>query len=360
MKRRKSSRFFKRCLFLGGAALLSLGAYWLLQAPEGEGWRQGKERVAYLERGFPLGLGACLEQAVAEASIPLASAQEAGITGSPQEPGQEGAGITGSPQEPSQEEAGAAGTPQMPGQGEAGAAGTPQMPGQEEAGAAGTPQMPNLAEIREMPAGTALPVSQVSQEILDSLFCSMELPEEVRQRVWGVSYQENDTVSLEELRYLRVLHMGFDGQAHIGELIVNQLIAEDILAIMRELYRQSYPIEKMLLIDTYGAEDALSMADNNTSAFNYREIAGSSRLSKHAKGLAIDINPLYNPYVKQEGDGQVTVSPPEGAAYADRGGDFPYKIEGDGLCCQLFGEYGFTWGGSWNSVKDYQHFEYAG
>ena len=332
MKRRKSSRFFKRCLFLGGAALLSLGAYWLLQAPEGEGWRQGKERVAYLERGFPLGLGACLEQAVAEASIPLASAQEAGITGSPQEPGREGAGITGSPQEPSQ----------------------------EEAGAAGTPQMPNLAEIREMPAGTALPVSQVSQEILDSLFCSMELPEEVRQRVWGVSYQENDTVSLEELRYLRVLHMGFDGQAHIGELIVNQLIAEDILAIMRELYRQSYPIEKMLLIDTYGAEDALSMADNNTSAFNYREIAGSSRLSKHAKGLAIDINPLYNPYVKQEGDGQVTVSPPEGAAYADRGGDFPYKIEGDGLCCQLFGEYGFTWGGSWNSVKDYQHFEYAG
>ena len=220
--------------------------------------------------------------------------------------------------------------------------------------------MPNLAEKREMPAGTDLPVSQVSQEILDSLFCSMELPEEVRQRVWGVSYQENDTVSLEELRYLRVLHMGFDGQAHIGELIVNQLIAEDILAIMRELYRQSYPIEKMLLIDTYGAEDALSMADNNTSAFNYREIAGSSRLSKHAKGLAIDINPLYNPYVKQEGDGQVTVSPPEGAAYADRGGDFPYKIEGDGLCCQLFGEYGFTWGGSWNSVKDYQHFEYAG
>ena len=71
----------------------------------------------------------------------------------------------------------------MPGQGEAGAAGTPQMPGQEEAGAAGTPQMPNLAEIREMPAGTALPVSQVSQEILDSLFCSMELPEEGLGRI---------------------------------------------------------------------------------------------------------------------------------------------------------------------------------
>ena len=115
----------------------------------------------------------------------------------------------------------------------------------------------------------------------------------------------------------------------------------------------------MLLIDEYGAEDSLSMADNNTSAFNYREIAGSSRLSKHAKGLAIDINPLYNPYVKQTGEGEAVVSPLEGAAYADRAQEFPYKIEEGDLCCQLFGAHGFIWGGSWNSVKDYQHFEYA-
>ena len=231
---------------------------------------------------------------------------------------------------------------------------------QEDSDAAGDLEQPSIEEIRRMPAGAVLSAVELSQEEVGSLFYSMELPEEVRQRIWGVSYHENENISMEDLRYLRVLHIGFDGQAHIGELIVNRLIAEDILEIMQELYRQSYPIEKMLLVDAYGADDGLSMADNNTSAFNYREIAGSGRLSNHAKGLAIDINPLYNPYVKQTGDGQASVSPPEGAAYADRSLEFPYKIEGGDLCCRLFGEHGFAWGGDWRSVKDYQHFEYAG
>lgn len=228
-----------------------------------------------------------------------------------------------------------------------------------EAGSAEERQRPDIEAIQQMPAGTVLDHSTFSAEMADHLFCSMELPEDVRQRIWGVSYHENENISLEELRYLRVLHIGFDGLPHIGELIVNQRVAEDVLEVMAELYRQSYPIEKMLLIDEYGAEDSLSMADNNTSAFNYREIAGSSRLSKHAKGLAIDINPLYNPYVKQTGEGEAVVSPLEGAAYADRAQEFPYKIEEGDLCCQLFGAHGFIWGGSWNSVKDYQHFEYA-
>lgn len=230
----------------------------------------------------------------------------------------------------------------------------------------GVPEVSNMQEVSEvskiqrMAAGTAVDVSGLSQELLDGLFYSSEITEEVQQRIQGISYQENENISLAEFRYLRVLHMGFDGQVHIGELIVNQVIAEDILKIMAELYRHSYPIEKMLLIDEYGADDEQSMADNNTSAFNYREIAGSGRLSNHAKGLAIDINPLYNPYVKQTGDGGRQVSPSGGEAYADREGDFPYKIDGDDLCCKLFLEYGFAWGGNWRSVKDYQHFEYGG
>lgn len=214
-----------------------------------------------------------------------------------------------------------------------------------------------FSEMDAMEAGSMLDVSNLSQQDLGSFFYSEELSGEVQQQILGISYQENDNISLSELRYLRVLHIGFDGKTYIGELIVNQSIAEDILEIMSQLYAQSYPIEKMVLIDAYGADDERSMSDNNTSAFNYREIAGSSKLSKHALGLAIDINPKYNPYVKDSGTGELHVSPANGADYADRDGDFPYKIAEGDLCLQLFQEHGFAWGGNWNSVKDYQHFE---
>ncbi len=127
-----------------------------------------------------------------------------------------------------------------------------------------------FSEMDAMEAGSMLDVSNLSQPALDSFFYSEELPEEVQQRMMGSSYQENGNISLAELRYLRVLHMGFDGNTHIGELVVNQSIAEDILEIMSQLYAQSYPIEKMVLIDAYGADDESSMSDNNTSAFNYR------------------------------------------------------------------------------------------
>lgn len=213
-----------------------------------------------------------------------------------------------------------------------------------------------FSDVQAMAAGNILDVSELPQELLDSLFYSEELSEEVQQRIWGSSYQENDNISLAELRYLRVLHIGFDGETHIGELIVNQAIANDIVEIMSELYKQEYPIEKMVLIDEYGADDESSMSDNNTSAFNYREIAGSSKLSRHALGLAIDINPRYNPYVKEK-NGELFVSPANGAAYADRSQEFSYRIAEGDLCLRLFREHGFTWGGSWNSVKDYQHFE---
>ncbi len=217
-------------------------------------------------------------------------------------------------------------------------------------------QVLELSDVQAMAAGDILDVSELSWEFLESLFYSEELSEEIQQRIWNNSYQENDNISLDELRYLRVLHIGFDGKTHIGELMVNQVIAEDILEIMSELYKQEYPIEKMVLIDVYGAEDESSMSDNNTSAFNYREIAGSSKLSRHALGLAIDINPKYNPYVKEK-NGELLVSPSNGSLYADRSQEFSYKIAEGDLCLQLFREHGFTWGGSWNSVKDYQHFE---
>lgn len=212
------------------------------------------------------------------------------------------------------------------------------------------------ADYSLLPAGTMID-EELSYEETDSLFYAQEIPEEVFARINGISYIENEDISLSDLRYLRLLYTGFDEKTHIGELIVNVSISDTVLEIFRTLYDHQYQIEKMVLVDEYGGDDHASMQDNNTSSFNYRVVEGSSHLSKHAYGLAIDINPLYNPYVTYE-NGQEHISPKGSELYRDREADFPHKISRDGdLCCQLFDEYGFTWGGDWNSVKDYQHFQ---
>ncbi|MFQ8713581.1 MAG: M15 family metallopeptidase [Alistipes onderdonkii] len=142
----------------------------------------------------------------------------------------------------------------------------------------------------------------------------------------------------------------------LGELVCNEAICGDLLDIFRVLYNASYPIERMVLIDEYDAQDGPSMRANNSSAFNFRFVAGTGVLSSHSRGMAVVINPLYNPYVKTNG-GRTVVDPAEAAPYADRTRDFPYKIAEDDPCCREFLRHGFTWGGHWKSLKDYQHFE---
>ena len=216
--------------------------------------------------------------------------------------------------------------------------------------------VPTIAEMNTLPAGTVLDTTSLNDQQISQCFQIQELTEEIISRINNNSYRENPYIGTDDLRYLRILHTGFDGKTHIGELLVNQSIAEDVLEIMEELYKNRYPIEKMVLIDEYDADDESSMSDNNSSAFNYRLIAGTNRLSKHGQGLAIDINPKYNPCVRTK-DGVTTVEPQNGKEYADRNAEFSYKIAEGDLCLQLFLEHGFIWGGNWNSVKDYQHFE---
>jgi hypothetical protein len=181
-----------------------------------------------------------------------------------------------------------------------------------------------------------------SQPLSDSVFAVMQ----------GRSYPKGCTVSRTDLRYLTVLHVDARGETHRGELVCNKLIADDLLYIFKELYKARYPIEHMRLIDNYDADDERSMTANNTSCFCYRAVAGSKHLSKHAQGLAIDINPLYNPCVRGQ-----RVQPANGRKWAHRARTFIYKIERGDQLWQLFRERGFTWGGSWRSVKDWQHFE---
>ena len=187
------------------------------------------------------------------------------------------------------------------------------------------------------------------------------LSDNLRRYITGVSYPTEDTdaheISYEDLSYVHILHYDFEGNPAEGELICNQLIAQDLAEIFYELYQNEYFLEKVRLIDEYDGDDDASMADNNTSCFNYRSVAGSTSLSKHALGMAVDINPLYNPYITYNGDGTENIAPVSASVYADRDNSFPYKIDESDLCYKLFTQHGFTWGGNWNSCKDYQHFQ---
>ena len=190
---------------------------------------------------------------------------------------------------------------------------------------------------------------------MNSMFHVSEIDSEIFARIDGKSYKKNCPLPLSELRYLRLMHKDFNGQAAVGEMICNALIADALIDIFRKLYAANYPIEKIRLIDVYDADDELSMRDNNSSCFNFRFVSHTNRISLHGYGLAVDINPLYNPYIKTV-DGKKIIAPDNSAAYEDRMKDFPHKITEDDLCVKLFAAHGFGWGGSWDDEKDYQHF----
>ena len=186
------------------------------------------------------------------------------------------------------------------------------------------------------------------------------LSDSIKQRITGISYPETGcTVPYEDLRYVGLLYIDFNGEEQAGELICNKAIAQDMVEIFYELYRNDYRIERIRLVDEYDGDDTLSMLDNNTSCFNYRVVDGTTTLSKHALGCAIDINPFYNPYIvfNKNGSGETYISPKGSEIYADRSQNFPYKIDENDLCYKLFTDRGFTWGGNWNTTKDYQHFQ---
>ena len=182
------------------------------------------------------------------------------------------------------------------------------------------------------------------------------LPESIVSKITNVSYPKDCEIPLDNLRYCVMLYVDFEGETKTGEMICNKDIADDIMEIFYELYDNNYQIESIKLIDDFDADDEASMEANNTSCFNYRPIGNGTKLSKHAQGLAVDINPLYNPQIKYK-NGSMSIAPSTSEKYADRTADFPYKIDENDLAYKLFTSHGFSWGGNWNSSKDYQHFE---
>ena len=207
-------------------------------------------------------------------------------------------------------------------------------------------------------AGQVLSTTALGKINIDSCFTASPITDQIFKRIWLKSLKRDCTVPTDDLRYLRVLHINKDGHTQMGELICNKAIAQDLLDIFRKLYQAGYRIEKMRLVDEYDADDERSMADNNTSCFNFRKIAGSQKLSYHSQGLAIDINTRYNPCLNTRTG---LVQPANGKRYAHHRinkKNQPIRfIDKNDLCYKLFIERGFTWGGSWNNPKDYQHFE---
>lgn len=181
------------------------------------------------------------------------------------------------------------------------------------------------------------------------------LPEAVRARMAGSSFHDGCPVSLDELSLLHLPYFDFDGVRREGELVVATRVATDVVEVFRRLHDARFVVRRMVLVDEYGGSDDLAMADDDTSAFNCRFVEGTDTPSQHSYGTAIDLNPLENPYVR--GD---TVLPPEGARYVDRSLGEPGMIVAPGPVTAAFSSIGWGWGGTWQSLQDYQHFSESG
>lgn len=230
-----------------------------------------------------------------------------------------------------------------------------------------SPSSPELARVTSSPVATiespAMPVVPApgvapAEDVPDPEFdgTSGRITGDVRDRIVGSSWRPGCPVPLGDLRLLRLDRWGFDGKPHRGTLVVHRKYAQDVLQVFRTLFDARFPVRRMRLVDAYRADDDRSMAANNTSAFNCRAVTGGSSWSQHSYGWAIDINPIQNPYVTSGG----TVLPPAGATYVDRTQKAKGIIRAGGVVVRAFAAIGWGWGGSWSSIKDYQHFSKTG
>ena len=189
--------------------------------------------------------------------------------------------------------------------------------------------------------------------VSNPIFVKSEITDSIKARMEGKSMKENTDISYEDLSYLTITYLDYNGNTKQGEMVVHKKLADEVLAIFKDIYNAKFPIEKMNLVDNYNANDHSSMVANNSSAFCYRTIAGTNKVSKHGMGVAIDINPFYNPHVlKSSGK----VNPSEASKYANRSLNAKGMIKKNDAVYRAFTSRGWTWGGNWNN-PDYQHFE---
>jgi hypothetical protein len=208
-----------------------------------------------------------------------------------------------------------------------------------------------------------MPLSRFDLDLTSSLD-PIRIPDEVWERMQGRSWHpDRGCPGREDLALLTVPYLDFGGHARFGPLIVLATVAEDVAAIFKEIFdTEEFRIERMQLVDDFDGDDNRSMAANNTSAFNCRATTGGTRLSAHGLGIAIDINPIQNPFVKGE-----QIEPPEGKDFNDeikreaafQRGQFGLIMPRD-VVTKAFKDRGWKWGGKFTDRKDFQHFSQNG
>jgi hypothetical protein len=169
------------------------------------------------------------------------------------------------------------------------------------------------------------------------------------------TWQPGCPVAAEDLAWLRLTYWGFDQARHSGELLVNGSVATDLVDVFRQLYRARFPVESMSIARREDLDAPPTGDGNQTGSFACRPVRGGTQYSQHAYGLAVDLDPFQNPYVK--GD---RVLPELASAYVDRARVRPGMITPDGPAVAAFASIGWGWGGSWSSLKDFQHFSLTG
>lgn len=165
-------------------------------------------------------------------------------------------------------------------------------------------------------------------------------------------YYEKVTSIIEgQIAVINIYYYGYDKQVHSGQLLCNKRVAKELTQIFKELLDIKFPIYQVKPINHFNFDDNESMMSNNTTCFDFRNAVNSRKLSNHAYGLAIDINPIQNPYIKAK---QIL---PVNAQVDDTEGRIRHSDRLGSKAIEIFRKYGWTWGGNWNSLKDYMHFE---
>ena len=178
--------------------------------------------------------------------------------------------------------------------------------------------------------------------------------EPVTRETVRATWNEECPLHFDELSLLTLTYWNFEEEVTTGRLVTNTAVVDDVVAAFAGLFEIGFPIERLALVDEYDGDDKAAMRANVTSSFNCRYVDGTERWSNHAFGLAIDINPLINPWAR-EGN----VLPLEGTQYADRGVVLPGMINIGDAAITVFSKLGWSWGGVWQSA-DYMHFSQPG
>jgi hypothetical protein len=186
-------------------------------------------------------------------------------------------------------------------------------------------------------------------------FSAHKLSPALRERITGVSWHRGCPVGRSRLRYLRIAYHGFDGRVHAGEMVASVAAVKPLKRAFAGLFRSRFPIRRMRLVDDYGGSDYRSIEADNTSAFNCRRVTGGSRWSQHAYGLALDVNPIENPYVSNG-----RTAHPASRRYLDRSRHRRGMAYPGGSLVAAFDAVGWGWGGRWSDPTDYQHFSSNG